>query len=62
MKFLFLAEETTDATTTTSQTPTLQDFVNKIIDWCQTSGLKLLIGLVALFIIFKIINFIANKV
>ena len=62
MKFLFLAEEVADATTTTSQTPTLQDFVNKIIDWCQTSGLKLLIGLVALFIIFKIINFIANKV
>lgn len=56
MKFLFLAEETTTEPTH------LEEFLNKIINWCETSGLKLLIGLVALFIIFKIINFIARKV
>lgn len=56
---MFLAEQ---ATETTNNEATLQGFVDKIIIWLQTSGLKLLIGLIGLFIIFKMINIIAFKV
>lgn len=38
------------------------EFFQKIITWIQTSGLKLLIGLVVLFILFAIINKIAKSV
>ena len=36
------------------------EFLGKIINWVQTSGLKLIIGLFGLMILFKIINFIAK--
>ena len=37
-------------------------FFQKCIDWIQTSGLKLLIGLIVLFILFSVVNFIAKRV
>ena len=41
---------------------TLQSIVNSIISWATSSGLKLLIALVVLFISFKIINKIGRKI
>lgn len=41
---------------------TLQSIVNSIISWVTSSGLKLLIALVVLFISFKIINKIGRKI
>ena len=38
------------------------EFLGKIINWIQTSGLKLIIGLFGLIILFKIINFIAKVI
>ena len=40
----------------------ISSFLEKVIHWCQTSGIKLLFGLIALFILFKIINAIAKKI
>lgn len=34
---------------------------NKIIEWCTSTGLKLLIGLIVLFILFKITNVLTKK-
>lgn len=38
------------------------EFLGKIINWIQTSGLKLIIGLFGLMILFKIVNFIAKVI
>ena len=40
----------------------ISSYLEKVIHWCQTSGVKLLFGLIALFILFKIINAIAKKI
>ena len=34
---------------------------NSIVNWCTTTGIKLVIGLVVLFIIFKVTNFLVKK-
>ena len=54
MKYMFLTEETT-------QTVDIGALVNSVINWLTTEGVKLLIGLVVLFIAFKIINVIAKN-
>ena len=59
MNILFTAANTGSETT---QPWNWQEFLQKIINWIQTSGLKLIIGLVGLFILFKIINFIAASI
>ena len=33
-----------------------------IVDWCTSTGLKILISIVVLFISFKVINFIFKKI
>lgn len=33
-----------------------------IVDWCASTGLKILISIVVLFISFKVINFIFKKI
>lgn len=53
--FLFAEENET-------QLSNWESFYNKVINWCQTSGLRLVIGLIVLFILFKIINYIARKI
>lgn len=53
--FLFTEENET-------QISNWESFYNKVINWCQTSGLRLVIGLIVLFILFKIINYIARKI
>ncbi|MCI5746148.1 MAG: hypothetical protein MR270_07715, partial [Erysipelotrichaceae bacterium] len=55
---LFLAESSEVATEQTQ----LEVIISKILTWCLTSGVKIVIGLIGLFILFKIINFIAKKV
>ena len=46
------------------ETPTWswEELLTKVIDWAQTSGVKLLIGLVVLFILFGLVNGIAKRV
>lgn len=35
---------------------------NKVVDWATTAGIRLLIAIVLLFIVFKLINFIAKRI
>lgn len=58
--FMFLTEENTEVVEKTSIS--LADVLNIIIQWLTTEGLKLLIGLLILFIGFKIVNIIARSV
>ena len=39
----------------------MQQFLNTVINWATTAGVKLLIALIIMFIAFKIINFVAKK-
>ncbi len=39
-----------------------QQVLDKVIDWCTTSGIKLLIALVVMFLAFKVINFLTKKI
>lgn len=56
-----LFAETVEQTTETA-TWSWGAFLQKCIDWVQTSGLKLLLGLIVLFILFAVVNFIAKRV
>lgn len=51
-------------TSTEGTTPvfSLDEFLKKVVDWCQTKGIRLLLGLIALFILFKIVNFVARRI
>ena len=40
----------------------LEKILNSILEWISTSGVRLVIGLIGLFILFKIINAIARSV
>lgn len=57
---LRLAETTTE-TPTEDVTVTLESIVTTVLQWLATEGVKLLIGVVVLFIVFKIINLIAKS-
>ncbi len=52
----------TSETTEKTESITFGDIVNVVIEWITTEGLKLLIGLVVLFISFKIVNILAKTV
>lgn len=52
----------TTASETENATWSWSEFFQKIINWIQTSGLKLLIGVIVLFILFAIVNKIAKGV
>lgn len=45
-----------------ANTFSLNNIIETIVQWCLTSGIKLLVGLVVLFIVFKIIDAIAKSV
>lgn len=70
MKFLFLNSASSESVSETisnsenlSESPiTFASILDKVINWCLTSGIKLIIGLIVLFILFKIINLIAKSV
>ncbi len=38
------------------------EVLNTIINWCMTTGLKFVIGLIVVFILFKLINLITKKI
>ena len=38
------------------------EVLNTIINWCMTAGLKFVIGLIVVFILFKLINLITKKI
>lgn len=38
------------------------DIVNALINWCKTTGVKIIFGLLILFILFKITNVFSNRV
>jgi hypothetical protein len=40
----------------------LTKIIEAVVQWCAASGLKLLIGLVVLFIVFKVINSVAKGI
>ena len=56
-----LANEATEGTTTT-ESSTLDTVIREVVTWLSTHGVRLLIGLIALFITFKIANVIARSV
>lgn len=58
-----LLEATTEAaaTTTTANPIDWNALWNKIIEWCMNVGIKLLIGFIVLFILFKFVNFFTKK-
>jgi len=39
----------------------MQEFLNTIVNWATTTGVRLIIALVVCFVAFKIINFVAKK-
>lgn len=57
MNLLFLAEEVAETTEIT-----LEGILTTIINWCLTSGVKLVIGLVVMLVLFWIINGIAKSI
>ena len=40
----------------------MQQFLNTVINWATTAGVKILIALIIMFIAFKVINFVVKKV
>lgn len=58
MKSLFFADATESADVNIS----LEEIISNIINWCATSGVKLLIGFIVLLILFWIINSIAKGI
>ncbi len=62
-----LLEATAEATETTTEAATQANGIdwnalwNTIVQWCTSVGLKLLIGLIVLFIAFKITNLLTKK-
>ena len=48
---------------TENTTPTInwQDLLNTVINWCMTTGIKLVIGLILMIILFKITNVLTKK-
>lgn len=65
MKFLStilkLADEVITETPVEKTPITFTEILNQILSWLSTEGVKLVIGLFVLFILFKIINVISNK-
>lgn len=53
---MFLAEETTQASSFD-----WNSLWSTIINWCATTGIKFVIGLIAVFILFKVTNFLTKK-
>lgn len=51
----------TDASVEGESKLSIEELITEVVTWLTTEGVKLLIGLIALFIVFKIINFIAKK-
>lgn len=41
---------------------TFQNVINKIVNWLKTEGVKLLISLIVLYIVFKLINYFSKKI
>lgn len=44
------------------QLSTLEQFIQKVIDWATTAGIKIVIALVLWFVSFKLINFLNKKI
>ena len=60
---LFLLTQAGETTEQTSESAfSLTKIIEAVVQWCATSGLKLLLGLIVLFIVFKIINSIAKGI
>lgn len=59
LKFLTTVAEDTPV----EETPiTFTEILNQIISWLSTEGVKLVIGVIILFILFKIINLVSNRI
>lgn len=69
-KLLTLAEETADAvagavdtaTTTPTLTERLSGVLDTVLNWATTSGIRVLVALIILFISFRIVNVIGRKI
>lgn len=49
--------------TTTSETPiSLEQIIANVVNWCMTKGVKLLIGVIVLLLLFYIINVITKRI
>ncbi len=57
-----LVETSTTAAESANQGFTWSNLVNKVADWAMTTGIKIIISLLILFISYKIINFIAKRI
>ena len=40
----------------------MQELLNNLLNWATTTGIKIIIALILLFISFKVINFIAKRI
>lgn len=61
LKGLFLADAVADATDVVKETFSLTELIQEVAAWLSTEGLKLVFGLIVLFILFKVINAISRR-
>ena len=61
LKGLFLADAAADATDVVEETFSLTELIQEVATWLSTEGLKLVFGLIVLFILFKVINAISRR-
>lgn len=62
---MFLTDEAATTTEEAAETAVSIDWnalLNSIVEWCMTTGLKLIIGFIVLIISFKITNFIFRRI
>ena len=67
LNLLFLSStatsESIDPSTSTSETPiSVEEIISIVVNWCMTKGVKLIIGLIVLFILFAIINSLTKSI
>ncbi len=61
LKGLFLADAATDAADVVEETFSFTELIQEVATWLSTEGLKLVFGLIVLFILFKVINAISRR-
>lgn len=61
LKGLFLADAAADATDVVEETFSFTELIQEVATWLSTEGLKLVFGIIVLFILFKIINAISRR-
>lgn len=61
LKGLFLADVAADGAEVVEETFSFTELIQEVATWLSTEGLKLVFGLIVLFILFKVINAISRR-